>query len=446
MITRRMTLAGATVMSALALLARAEAQEGGRGAEVLALKRFAETTHPRGVHMVGDEAWTAHWSALAAEADGLSFAVFMMRVQAGLAQFRDGHTTVPVGAITSGPFALRLPIIVRGFYDGCFVIAGKDDGAPLVGARVTRVAGVPINEAIRRFAAAWPADNEAGAHKDVGLMLVPGVAQGLGLISGADDTPIRVEAVTPRGRTLRATLRPSAAAREGRTAMQRPQVRHETWAAEANMPNYVRYLPDERAIYVACNTLDMELDAAMQFTRDVFAAMEAREPERLIIDLRRNGGGNNFHGEGLRRGIARSRFNRPGGLCVLTGPTTFSAAQNLANRLERETFAVFVGEPGSGQPNHYGDATPFDGQASGLRSIVSTLPWFDSMPMDRRRWVFPDVLTPDLFADFASGRDASLEHALTHRDERPLDELTRERVFYYERGSQSGEWKPFWME
>lgn len=445
MISRRMTLASAAATSALALLGRAEAQASERSAEVLALKRFAEATHPRGIFMAEDDAWNAHWATLAGDADRLSFPTFTMRVQAGLAQFHDGHTTVPIGAITSGSFALRLPIVARAFYDGCYVIAGKDAGAPLVGARITRVAGVPVNEAIRRFAMAWPADNEAGVHTDLGLMLIPGILHGLGILSGADDTQLLVEAVTPGGRTVRATLRPSAEARQGRAPMQRPRLRQEAWAAEAATPNYVRQLPDEQAIYVACNTLDMELDAAMQFTRAVFAAMDSNEPERLILDLRRNGGGNNSFGEALRRGIARSRFNRPGGLYVLTGPTTFSAAQNLANRLERETFALFVGEPGSGRPNHYGDPTPFDGQASGLRSIVSTLPWFDSAPMDERAWIFPDIPTPDLFTDFAAGRDAALEQALRHRDERPLDELTRERIFYYARVSQSGEWKPFWM-
>jgi hypothetical protein len=173
--------------------------------------------------------------------------------------------------------------------------------------------------------------------------------------------------------------------------------------------------------------------------------MENQSARRMIIDLRRNGGGNNFLGEALRRGVERSRFNRPGGLYVLIGPQTFSAAQNLANRLERETFAIFVGEPTGAAPNHYGDASTCTGPATDLAVHVSTLPWFDSVPQDHRQWIFPDLLSPAMFADYAAGRDSALDLALTHADDAEANELTRERIFYFSRPSQSGEWRPFWL-
>src|SRR6267143_154269 len=45
-----------------------------------------------------------------------------------------------------------------------------------------------------------------------------------------------------------------------------------------------------------------------------------------------------------------------GHLFVITGRLTFSAAMNLASRLEHETHATFVGEPTGSRPNHYGEA------------------------------------------------------------------------------------------
>ena len=162
-----------------------------------------------------------------------------------------------------------------------------------------------------------------------------------------------------------------------------------------------------------------------------------------MIDLRRNGGGNNFLGEGLRKFFERSRFNRPGGLYVLIGPQTFSAAQNLANRLERETYAVFVGEPTGGEPNHYGDAAIHRGD--GYVAAVSTIPWFDSYPMDKRRWIMPDLLVPAVFEDWRAGRDPALDAALAHRTEAKANDLSEGRTFVYGRASQKAEWKPFWI-
>src|SRR5205085_3729637 len=150
-------------------------------------------------------------------------------------------------------------------------------------------------------------------------------------------------------------------------------------------------------------------------------------------------------GEPLRKRLEASRFNRPGGLYVLVSPVTFSAAQNLANRLERETFAIFVGEPTGGSPNHYGDAKPFQGKQTGITSIVSTLPWFDSYPQDGRTWIMPDLPVPQTFGDWQGGNDSTLETALVHHTQAPADFIGRDSVFYYNRGSQKTEWKPFWV-
>ena len=174
--------------------------------------------------------------------------------------------------------------------------------------------------------------------------------------------------------------------------------------------------------------------------------MEESAPQRLIIDLRRNGGGNNFLFEALRKHVERSRFNRPGGLYVLISPQTFSAAQNATNRLERETFALFVGEPSGGSPNHYGDAQEAASSATGLAAAISTLPWFDGYPMDKRQWVAPDLPSPHLFADWREGLDPALRIAMTHLTNAPADEWSQASTFYFARQSQSVEWRPFWRK
>ncbi len=195
------------------------------------------------------------------------------------------------------------------------------------------------------------------------------------------------------------------------STLERHRTPREDWAAAAGGGNYVRVL-DDGVCYVSLDDMDdIEGKTFEALTREVFAQLERTDTRRLIVDLRRNGGGNNYFGEALRKGIGRSQINRPGGLYVLIGPQTFSAAQNLANRLERETFALFIGEPTGGSPNHYGDAKVTTGAVSGLTAIVSTLPWFDSYPQDQRPWIFPDLLVPDTFADWQAGRDPALAAA-----------------------------------
>jgi phage baseplate assembly protein gpV len=76
--------------------------------------------------------------------------------------------------------------------------------------------------------------------------------------------------------------------------------------------------------------------------------------------------------------------------------------------------------------------------------MVSTLPWFDSYPQDRREWILPDLPAPVLYSDWRGGADRALEIAMTHTTDEAPDELQRARVFFFDRDSQKAGWSPFW--
>lgn len=442
MLTRRAFAALASV-TAIAGQAAAQKPNGPRRAEVEALRRFAETTHPSGREAAANEDWRARWDRLALEADSLSIGAYFIRTRRALGWFKDGHTIVLpfefVGGPPEGPLQLALPFKARAFHDGVYVVAAKDEAVTLNGARITRVGRMASADLVRAIAQDWPG-NDAWAHRWAGYHVSkPALLEGLGAI---DDpaAPVVVEAMQGR-RRMRATLRPRVGAEEALVDVARAQAPREAWAEAAGGGNYVRMVG--RAIYISCDAME-DLNAFLAFTRECFAAMVNTDSDRVVFDVRRNGGGNNFLPEALRKRMLRSRFNRPGGLYVLTSPATFSAAQNPTTRLERDSFAIFVGEPTGGAPNHYGDAQAYRGEASGLTSIVSTIPWFDSYPQDTRPWIMPDLHVPDTFADFSAGMDRALDLALTHTTDAEANEIDEARIFYYERPSQGVDWRPFW--
>ena len=411
-----------------------------RRAEAGRLRKYAETTHPRGLEAAADSAWRSGWERLAAEADGLTTEAWVMGLKARLAWFRDGHTTIYMNRVKLPGFDLNLPITACPFFDGLYVTAAKAEGAPLLGGRIVRVDGVAVEQVLRAFATVWPGNNAAWAHHDAGLALKPAVLRGARLAGpAAVSTPVALEAEVD-GSVVKAVLTPRPDGGDALVPQSRKPWPVETWrpGGRANFAH-----ADGKVLVIAFDRLSDKPDSILAFARDAFAAMESPEIDRVVLDLRRNDGGNNFMGEGLRRHLERSRFNRPGGLYVLTSGKTFSAAQNLTSRIERETWAMFVGEPSGGAPNHYGDARPFQGD--GFAAYVSTTPWSDSAPDDKRIWTMPDVLVPLRFADWAAGRDAAMEAAFIHVDDRTLDDLSEMRTFYFNRPSQKAEWKPFWI-
>lgn len=436
----------------VAAAAGAAVQRASRRSEIAALRQFAETKHPRRLEAAADPDWRARWDKLLIEADELSDGGYFVRARRALGWFKDGHTTVLpfefVGgvpaALADGPFSYSLPVRVRVFHDGAWIVGAGAAAKSLLGARITRIGRLSAVELIRSFAEQWPG-NDAWAHRwSAAPFSSPAFLQALGAVDNAA-APVPFEAQSG-AKALKLSLKPSAKAQSDLPEVTRKATEIEGWASSARVGNFVRPLPDRRVLYLSIDDMDdVEGKTFEAFTREAFEAMAAPGIERLVVDLRRNGGGNNYLAEALRKRIERSAFNRPGGLYVLIGPRTFSAAQNCANRLERETFATFVGEPTGGAPNHYGDAAVFTGEVTGISAIVSTLAWFDSYPQDTRPWILPDLPVNETFADWQAGRDAALQAALTHRSTAATDELDPGRTFYFGRESQMGkDWRPFW--
>lgn len=446
MIDRRtFSLTAAALAVTPGAVSAAPTRRSSRRAEAAALVAFAERTHPRGLEARLDPGWRALASRFVANADRGAVASYVVDAYRLLAWFKDGHTTLWASALDVGPFGWDMPIRAAAFFDGLYVTDSSPQYGALLGARITHVGGLGIDDLIQRFAAIWPANNIAWPHHDSNLLLTtPGFLHGLGAVRGPDGAPVSIEAIASSG-AVRAQLTPARTAIGDRTKLARTLSPREQWTAEAKSGNYIRRLPDGRSLYVSLEDITLDPSDFLPFHRQILAAMAEPQAARLILDLRRNPGGNNFLIEPLRKEIGRSRFNRPGGLYVLTSPTTFSAAQNLANRLERETFAIFAGEPTGGAPRHYGDAKQFDFPGGILKGGVSTLPWFDSYPQDKRDWIMPDRLIPRLFADWAGGRDRVLEAVVADKVDEPNDEATMDRVFYWGRKSQSAQWKPFWL-
>jgi len=133
---------------------------------------------------------------------------------------------------------------------------------------------------------------------------------------------------------------------------------------------------------------------------------------RIVVDVRLNGGGNNATYGPLLQTLGSPAVNRRGRLYLLIGRATFSAAGNFAAEVERDTQAMFVGEPTGGGVNQYGDATPFALRSLGWTVYVATSYVVRGTEKDRRLAVEPDIRVDVTSADFLAARDPVLEGVL----------------------------------
>jgi hypothetical protein len=187
-----------------------------------------------------------------------------------------------------------------------------------------------------------------------------------------------------------------------------------------------RWLDDSRTLYVQLNAVRNKSDMRMEdFFERIFREADSRPIDRLVLDLRFNGGGNNFNNYPVIRGIVRrEQIDQNGKLFVITSRHTFSAAGHLVTYLERQTDALFVGEPTGASPNHYGDAELVELPNSGLQIRASAIYWQNSLPsrFETRDWTPPDISARLTINDYLSGRDPALEAILAYQPEPPITE------------------------
>jgi tetratricopeptide (TPR) repeat protein len=142
-----------------------------------------------------------------------------------------------------------------------------------------------------------------------------------------------------------------------------------------------------------------------------------------VLDIRSNGGGNNYLNLPITLGMIKSRVNKRGNLFVIIGRETFSAAQNTVNELEKYTNAIFVGEPTAANPNHFGDARNVVLPNSKISIQASTLWWQDLDPRDNRKWTAPQIAAELTSADYKANIDPAMNAILKFVPGKNLSEM-----------------------
>lgn len=330
-----------------------------------------------------------------------------------VAMVGDGHTVLRLDDV---PGFRRSAIVIDRFRDGLFVRSISDQHAAAAGARLIAIDQTRAEDAIARIRPLISRDNEMGVLANGPPLLgIPEVLHATGIIADPHRASFSIE--TREGMHDTITLQPEQSIPpdliDARDAAGDP-VPH--WLRQ-NGANWFELLDDNRTLYVAHHWVgDGEHESLASFFDRVFDVVEQKEVERLILDIRRNGGGNNTLNLPLIHHLVRcDRINQWGRFFTIIGRQTFSAAMNLAVDLERHTRVIFVGEPTGSSPNHYGENGSIELPNSGLHISVSKLWWQSSLPYDDRSWITPEIPAPLGSIDYSANRDPAMDAALNYR-------------------------------
>jgi hypothetical protein len=362
-------------------------------------------------------------------------------IKAGFIQlvssFEYGHTSIRPLSDEVGFH--RLPINLYAFSDGLFVEGAHRDYSRAVGAKVLRIEGRPVEEVMPMIRPMIPAENDYFV-KAYGLynLCVPELLHASGI---TDELKQEIVFTLEKGgetfdQVFAAEKSPEMSTSYGFSNASEAWLgmREETvtppYLDSLEKHYYFRYLPDERVVYVRYSQVFPDPSENIEdFFNRVFAFVDANEVDRLVLDVRLNGGGNNFNNKyALINVIRAEKIDQVGKFFVLIGRRTFSACQNLVNELDNYTNAIFVGEPTGENVNFYGDNRIVRLPNSNIPMRLSWAWWQDKPQWQNADWLAPHLSVSLSSEDYRTNQDPVLAKALGFMDEDfildPIQHLT----------------------
>ena len=364
-------------------------------ADIDYLARELPKRHKNAFHNVTREQFNAAIAALRAKAGSANDDEMLVGLMQLTAMVGDGHTRVnlkpnllhafPIGVVDIE----GIPRVVRG--------AGK--GAELVGGRLTKIDGVPLDDVRTRIRTIIPqAESEILiAARTPQWLTIAEILHGLGIIGSAEVARYTVvlddgSEVTAELQAMDSSVKPQWRLAAATQPLYRQRMGEKFW---------FEWLPESRTVYVNFRSYD-DLRAR---SRELWAFVDAHPVQKIAFDLRQNGGGDYHVG---RRYLVNELARRPKlrGYAI-TSANTFSAALKTAIDFRQVARATLVGETIGEKPNSYSENDELTLPHSKLELSYSTryyefLPGSDGL-------VTPDREIHPTWADWVAGRDPVLE-------------------------------------
>ncbi|WP_299601395.1 tetratricopeptide repeat protein [uncultured Aquimarina sp.] len=355
-----------------------------------------------------------------------------------VSSFKYGHTQIPYGTVTKSGI---LPINIYDFNDGIYIEGVQKQYKEVLGAKILKIGETPIEKAIELVYPVVPVENEQYFKAyGVRFLLSAEVLHAQGVIPTlSNKVTLTLE---KNGKVF--THEFTTIDRKDKPRTFNFTLPTEDWLTARNTdttPLYLKnlddkkydfeYLEDKKTLYVRQSSVFNDpKETLAQFYKRLFEFIDANNVEKLVYDVRLNGGGNNYNNLPLIKGLmARPNLNKKGNFYFIIGRDTFSACQNLTNEITRYTEAILVGEPTAENINFYGDARAVQLPNSKINAYISYLWWQDYPALENKDATVPSIPVTMSYNDYVQNKDVVLEAALNFNAEgfqpKPMEYITQ---------------------
>jgi len=367
---------------------------------------FADTLksrHPALYRQITAEDFARAIADLKAKVPDLSDTQIFFGLNMIAARVGDAHTLLHATAATG---VRAMPLRLRSFDDGWYVISAGGSALPALGKRLLRIGSLSPAEAFERIRTLTPAENQWWALQQAPQLLVsPQALQAAGVTVSPDSAEYEFEG------GLRITLSTESVELFDFPRKARPNP--PLYRRNASLFYWFDYLPESRLIYFKYDRCQQDPTLPMErMANEIIEVWSSQPVERIVFDLRNNSGGDASVIrpllEALGLYLATSGKAVPRGF-VFSGRQTFSSGMRNVIDLKASGLFSILGEPSGGSPNGPSETVGFTLPNSRWQGQVSTRVYPSPGYTDT---VPPDIAVSFSFADWAADRDPYLERVL----------------------------------
>ncbi len=288
--------------------------------------------------------------------------------------------------------------------DGIFVTAADSDHVQLIGSRMLTYGGRPATEAASAMAAMFPATNDIVVRTNAeNFLMLANCMEALGY--GSTTEPVEFTFLTDSGDTTGVTMEAQSIDYSGMVSFHQVDSLP-VWLSSDDC-YWFKYLPQWKMLYCAYNSCNpMDSYPFADYLQDIKDRFRTSDVNSLVIDLRRNGGGNSLVAQPLIDWLAGVADSMNVHVSLIIGRWTFSSGILNAMDIARIPGVTVYGGRTGGSQNHMGEVKYAELPYSGL-TVSYPSKYFQTVEGPGTTMT-PDVLIPLAPGMLFKGEDSIL--------------------------------------
>ncbi len=345
---------------------------------------------------------------------------FAIELQSLVALAGDSHTAMSLGRVAED--VTMLPLGIADYEGEWRLTTLPAQHQDLLGARLTAINGHSMDQVLEALRPFFSYDNEVRLRRQFrqNVGLVP-LLQHYGIL-GAQTAAVPVTAVDDAGRETVFQVAPITAAQSKNVSLASLSQLREGAPATAYDPSalYKAMALDGRTAYIQYNACREDPSLPMaDFVAQVQQLLDQGRYEKVLLDLRNNGGGSDGVLVPLLEMLAARSQQTGLKLYVLVGEATFSSAV-INGVMAKQVGFTLVGEETSGSVNHFGAVRSFDlphlpATVGYSTKYIDLSDYFAVAAPYGEGPLTPDIQVRQTLADYQKGVDTAVDFLLQDR-------------------------------